>query len=383
MVEKDICTGCMVCVNKCPVKCVRESEDDLGFHFPNKNMSECIDCGLCTKVCHACEKLSKKGSKNAATNTNAYYAAYILDEDSRGTSSSGGIFTALANAVLDVGGVVYGASMSKDFQNVEHIRIDCKDQLTKIQGSKYISGTIDHAIYTDVEQQLGKKRTVLFSGTPCQISALKAFLMKPYDNLYLVDVLCHGVPSPKVWRKYLEYREKQACSTVVNVEFRNKRKGWKHYSLVMTFCNGREYRSIHSDDLYLTGFLSNLYLREGCFNCQYRNERTESDITLGDYWHIESAVSEWDDDRGVSWVHIQTEKGGKLYDKALPSIDSKKIDFNLAARQKTYDQNIRRNPQAASFKKDFLTMDINDVLRKYCSVPWKIRIKKKLWRILH
>ena len=217
--SKQNCTGCSACANICPRGCIRMTADEEGFLYPKVNEEMCMDCGLCENVC----PMQHKPQQHELL---AVYGAKNNDDAVRFTSSSGGMFTLFAEFVLKQGGVVVGAALDEQLA-VHHVLVDSLADLPKLRGSKYVQSKIGK-IYSEVRQILRAGRKVLFSGTPCQIAGLKRYLVKPSENLLTVDVVCHGVPSPKVYQKHLRELAQEAGEPVVQVKFRDKAKGWKH-----------------------------------------------------------------------------------------------------------------------------------------------------------
>lgn len=239
------------------------------------------------------------------------YAAANKNDLIRKSSSSGGIFFLMAKAILQDGGVVFGAKMNGSSE-VEHSACEKLEDIFPFLGSKYVQSKMGDA-YIEVYRYLQKGKKVLFSGTPCQIAGLKSYLAKEYDTLYTLDLACHGVPSKKVWRSYLKesFGEKQ----IKNINFRDKTEGWKNFSLEIEFENGEKYRKKRKRDLYMKGFLQNIYLRPSCYECRFKGVRRESDVTLADFWQIESMRPEMDDDKGTSFILIQSLKGERLWNR--------------------------------------------------------------------
>ena len=237
------CCGCSACAQTCPRQCIRMIPDSEGFEYPHVDLTACIDCGLCSLVCPVLKQNTAKTPLQA-------YAAKNNDEETRRLSSSGGVFTSLAESVLKRGGVVFGASFDRNWDTV-HTYTGNIDGLSAFRGSKYTQSRIGTS-YRDAETFLNEGREVLFSGTPCQIAGLKGFLRKDYSRLFTVEILCHGVPSPKVWQKYLDGRKKKHhCSRIIRINFRDKGKGWKRYRLVIEFENGKTYAMSHKRDRFL------------------------------------------------------------------------------------------------------------------------------------
>lgn len=332
--DKSLCCGCSACVQTCPKQCISLIADKEGFLYPQVNQELCIECGLCENVCPELHQNEEKLPDYV-------YAAKHSDETIRKESSSGGIFSLLADAVIDAGGVVFGARFDADW-NVIHDYTETHEGLKAFRGSKYVQSKIGDS-YKQAELFLKAERKVLFSGTPCQIAGLKKFLRKDYENLLAVDFICHGVPSPLVWQKYLEETVAHQCNKnsvsshsksslpekdgLVNSEkmkikaisFRNKNLGWKKYSFALTLskaaATGKEntvsLSSIFHDNAYMQAFLDNLSLRPSCYRCPAKAGKSGSDITLGDFWGIEKIDPEVDDDKGCSLLAFNNVKAEK------------------------------------------------------------------------
>lgn len=291
ILDKSQCCGCEACRNICPRQCILMKEDKEGFLYPEVNLADCIDCGLCEKVCPVLHPAKERRPV-------AVYAAKHYDDNIRLASSSGGVFTFIAEKVIDEGGVVFGVRFN-DQGEVIHDYVETKEKLSCFRGSKYVQSRIGDT-YKLVLHFLQSGRKVLFSGTSCQIAGLKLFIRREYDNLLTVDVICHGVPSPKVWKKYLTEITSKECSQVTNISFRDKQKGWKNFSLKVDMKGKRVYLRSFKLDLYFDLFLSNIILRPSCYSCPAKSGKSCSDITLGDFWGIENILPELDDDKGCS-----------------------------------------------------------------------------------
>lgn len=314
LTKKEDCCGCNACVQICPKKCIEMREDQEGFSYPHTDQYICIDCGLCEKVCPVINQ-GKSRQPLAA------FAAKNPNEKVRLLSSSGGIFSLLSEYVLEKNGVVFGARFNDKWQ-VVHDYTETKEGLNAFRGSKYVQSNIGNN-YWQVKQFLEQGRLVLFSGTPCQIAGLKRYLFKDYKNILTLDFICHGVPSPKVWNNYLdekvtgESRKKILLANDIydkkhirNIFFRDKCSGWKSFSfsLAITLTNSSEMKKqillsdIFSENIYMKGFLNDLYLRPSCYDCPSKCGKSKSDITLGDFWGIQRILPYYDDDKGVSAV---------------------------------------------------------------------------------
>ena len=291
-------------------------EDTEGFLYPEADSRICIDCNLCEKVCPV-KHASQTGDSVLQT-----YIGYNRNITQRLASSSGGIFTLLAEQILKQEGKVYGAAFDQNFM-VHHIGIETLTELEFLQGSKYLQSRMEQS-YSQVKHDLQAGKTVLFSGTACQIVGLKEFLQKEYNNLLTVDVLCHGVPSPAVWRKYLTQQEHIYHSSIRNIWFRKKNQGWKRYEVELLFDNGEIYHQTFSEDAFMQFFLKNICLRPSCHDCRFKSLERASDMTLGDSWGVENYMPDLDDNQGTSVILIHTDAGQKL--------------FNIIASQMQYQE---------------------------------------------
>ena len=302
--NKADCCGCGSCEQSCPKGCITMVADEEGFLYPKVDQQACVRCGLCQKVCPI---LSKK--KAPAGDVSAY-AAYTADEEIRKVSSSGGVFSVLAKEILSRGGVIAGAAFDDDF-SVRHILVERDAQLNRLRGSKYVQSRMEDT-YAQIRDLLKQGKTVLFTGVSCQVAGLKAFLGRDYDHLYTVDVLCHGVPSPKVWQQYCREQEAAYGRKLTAAAFRDKRNGWRKNSICLQFGED-EYCRRNSEDAYLRLFLQDLCLRPSCHSCRFKSFPRLSDLTIGDAWGIERHMSDLDDDRGTSVVLVNSEKGQALW----------------------------------------------------------------------
>lgn len=317
IIDKHKCCGCTACVSVCPKDYISMSEDKEGFLYPIVDSTKCIDCGLCEKVCPVLHPLKNEAEP-------LVFAAINNDESIRMQSSSGGIFTLLAEYVIDRGGVVFGACFDRDW-NVVHDYTETKEGLAKFRGSKYVQSNLGYS-FSQVKTFLDAEREVLFSGTPCQVAGLKNYLRKSYSNLLTVDLVCHGVPSPDVWRKYLQeticrvygIRDKKNFVNpedyISDISFRAKDKGWKKYNIKIIFRNGKVEMMPFYENHYMNVFLSDLSLRPSCYACPVKLHNIQSDITLADFWGVNKINPSIDDDKGCGLLFLNNkEKIGLLY----------------------------------------------------------------------
>lgn len=295
--DKLLCCGCYSCVQRCPRQCITMTQDEEGFFYPHVDHTTCINCGLCEKVCPT---LLPRQEHNVI-NT---FAAKNHNEVIRKESSSGGIFTILAETIINEGGVVFGASWDQD-NSVEHSYSESIDGLKAFRSSKYVQSNIKNS-YKQVEVFLKSGRKVLFSGTPCQVAGLKAFLRSEYDNLIMVECVCHGVPSPGLWQKYLS--EVSNGRTVIEINHRDKHTGWENYSVVIKFSDGSEIAQAHDENPWTRAFIKNITLRPSCYSCAYKGVNSVADITIGDLWGADKLLPEQHDNLGHTLVIIHTIK---------------------------------------------------------------------------
>lgn len=323
--DKALCCGCGACANACPHHAITLRPDNEGFVYPAVDAENCTECGLCLRICPVVS-----GGFVRCNQTPEAYAAKNKNDAVRQSSSSGGIFTLLAERVLEKQGVVFGAALTADME-VSHRHTEDPDGLEQFRGSKYVQSAVEKS-YPKVREFLEKGRTVLFSGTPCQIAGLKQYLGKAYLQLICVDIACHGVPSPLVWKAYLEEMEKQGGNQVCAAHFRDKTNGWNKFSMKLLFENGTHIISGKDQDPYLKAFLANYDLRPSCYNCAFKQHNSGADITLADFWGIEHILPEMDDDKGVSLILVNSEKGRVILEDIRDNLTVVAVDYQSAVR---------------------------------------------------
>ena len=298
IVEKNKCTGCTACMNICPKNAISMEIDNEGFKHPVINKDKCIDCGLCKKTCPVLNTTSNKS-------LNKCYVAYNKDEVScKNKASSGSIFELIAKLILNENGIVIGAAFDEN-NKLNHIAIDNIKDLDKLKGSKYLQSHLNN-IFTYIKENI-KNKKILFVGTPCQVAGLKSFIKNDFNNLICLDLVCHGVPSPKLFEKYIKEIEDKYNSQIVDYNFRDKKTGWDTYSNTITFKNQKEITQLQKDNKYMKLFLSDIALRESCYNCNFKLGNKYSDITLGDFWGVNNYYPDMYNKTGVSAIIINTE----------------------------------------------------------------------------
>lgn len=335
LADRKYCNGCSSCAAICPKAAISMIADAEGFKYPNIDTTRCCGCNKCVATCPALNRLIPRTPM-------LVYAAKAIDDMVRLASSSGGVFPLLAKEIIGRGGTVFGAGWNKTWR-VVHMAVDSEVGLSDIMGSKYVQSDVCNT-YSEARCLLDKGQYVMFIGTPCQIAGLKAYLGKDYIKLLAVEIICHGVPSPLAWEKYLEQRIKESledktsssqCSQslgaqILRISSRNKKYGWKRYALSVNFANKKVYLRDVQSDIYLRGFLAELYTRPSCHGCLCRELRSGADITLGDYWGVDGRFPSFDDDKGVSLVLINTLKGMNLFESISCSIVKLESDYSHA-----------------------------------------------------
>lgn len=317
--DKSACCGCSACYAICPKQCISLSADKEGFLYPVVNAEVCINCGLCEKVCPVLHPKKKEVQPDV-------FAVINTDEKIRLQSSSGGVFTLIAEKVIDKGGVVFGARFNENWE-VVHDYTETKEGLSYFRGSKYVQSNLGEA-FNQAKSFLDAGRKVMFTGTPCQIAGLKNFLRKSYDNLLAVDVICHGVPSPTVWKGYLNQSVKNIYKNqplskgtlklkdvIQNINFRSKENGWKNYHVAIEYKKGERESTPFYQNMYMNAFLSDFSLRPSCFACPAKLDNMQGDITLADCWGIDKLKPEIDDDKGCGLMLIHNPIIWKQYDE--------------------------------------------------------------------
>jgi coenzyme F420-reducing hydrogenase beta subunit len=374
MIDKVIkqidCTGCCGCANICPQQCISMVSDAEGFWYPQVDYDRCIACSKCVNHCAPLHVTRVENEPRAI-------ACFNNNESARVRSSSGGIFPLVAEYVLEGNGLVYGVGLDDHFRAV-HSCVEDISSLEDLYGSKYVQSNIG-ITYRHVEEQLKQGRKVLFSGTPCQVSGLKHYLGKEYSGLFTADIICHGVPSPKVWQKYLSYREQQAASRVIKVSFREKTQGWRLYSMEVSFDGNAHYNRNLREDSFMKAFLKNVCLRPSCYDCRFKSLHRMSDITLGDFWGVEHVLPEFDDDKGTSLVFINSEKGQSIFKAIEELITYKPVNIVEAVRyNSTAIMSVKRNPTREKFFANLDKIGFDELVHKYCCDRLLVRIKRKI-----
>ena len=315
------CYGCGACYNICPSNAIEMIENQEGFISPIIDIKKCTNCGMCSNVCPVLKIQKNQNFKQK------YYIGFNKNITTRTTSSSGGIFTLLANWILKQNGFVCGAKFNENAQ-LFHILTNKKEDLQSLSGSKYLQSNIN-TTYKEIKQKLDEEFPILFCGTPCQVNGLLNFLQKKYDNLYTIDIACHGVPSQKSFNEYLEEKfQKGQKYSLIN--FRDKRNGYSISSFTIKDLNGNEIFCGDFGEPYLKGFSRNLFLRECCGSCKYTTIKRTGDITIADFWNVRTFYPTSDYEKGISSFVVNNEKGQKLFDAIKNELQHlKKVKYEI------------------------------------------------------
>lgn len=400
--DKKNCCGCSACVQRCPKQCIRLEENTEGFLYPQVDEETCIKCGLCEKVCPILNQADKLSVLEVLAVKNP-------NDEERMNSSSGGVFLPLAREVINQGGVVFGAVYDESWE-VHHVYAEKIEDVYPMMGSKYLQSKIGNS-FKDAERFLKQGREVLFVGSPCQIAGLRTYLRnKQYPNLLAVDFLCHGVPSPGVWRRYLAetyggYDAKEqsrlqatagknsvllsslnATSPIGDIKFRDKREsGWKKYRFVVRQKSASKAdqntvlsSDIHYDNPFMQGFLSDIYLRPSCYECKCKNGVNHSDMTIADFWGINQIAPEFDDDKGVGLVLLNTKKGEEYFSRLpmdmMPSNLEKAHYYNGG-----FNEHTKAHPKRDQF---FFLIENGKSIKAAVDICLRLPFKQRVVRVV-
>lgn len=380
MIDKlnDSCCGCGACKDFCPHGAIDFQINKEGFFYPYINKDKCTECNACERIC----PIISTPPCNLVLSSNAAYSKH-----KPANSSSGGMFYVFAKEVLNQEGVVYGAAYD-DNMYLKHTRVTSLNDLPKLCGSKYVQSDCI-GIHSKVRQDLKSGLLVLFSGTPCQVAGLKNFLRRDYDNLILLDLICHGVPSPGIFADYIKYCSKLRNKDVKYFLIRDNRERWDNsFRSTLTFKDGKQEYNSMLTNLWNRIFFSELAIRKNCEDCKFANMNRIGDISLGDFWGIEAVNHEMYHKDGVSLILINTQKGEKLFSKINNKITSSIANTCEKEHPNLY-HSIKQNPRRIEFMDDYITLGFPYIANKFFGynrkLDFKIRLSmfvkkiKKLW----
>ena len=376
----DSCCGCGACAAKCPKSCISMVEDAAGFAHPAIDANACIGCHACESACPALNPCSADESVRVRW-------ARGKSEELLDSSSSGGMFGLLAEDVLDDDGVVCGATWTEDCKRVQHVLIERAADLDCVMRSKYVQSAVSREVYEVIRAALKDGRRVLFAGTACQVAGLRAYLGRLADSekFLAVDVICHGVPSPKLWSEWVSYKESLSGSNVCDVNMRSKTTGWLSYSAMYKYIAEKDtpYRcesTVFGNDWYMKAFLANASLRPSCFACPVKH-CCGSDITLGDFWGFQNIHPEVDCSKGISAVICNTERGVKAFEAVADELESGEATFEqVVVGNPSLVKPVQPYEHRVEFMADLCSgMGVEALMRKYDFKPsfWR-RVRGKL-----
>lgn len=329
--NKNECCGCTACMNICPQRAIKMEKDEEGFLYPVVDKEKCIECGLCKKVC----AFQKGYNVENRLEEVGVYATKNKSDEVRMHSASGGMFYAIAKYVLNKNGVVYGVVFD-DWIHAIHVRTDSMDGIKKMMGSKYSQSELGE-IYKEVKKDLKNEKLVLFTGTPCQVAGLNKFLQNiDKTNLILVDLVCHGTPSPYLFQDYIKFIEKNKKKKIIGYYHRSKKIAWQQHTENIVYEDGKEDYTSRLSQTWKRLFGTTLFFRPSCYSCKYTNTKRTGDITIGDFWGIEKYNKEFTDNKGVSLTLVNTIKGQKVFDE---------ISKDLIINNRKIEEAIVKNPQ--------------------------------------
>lgn len=359
--RKQDCCGCTACRNICPNSAIHMKPDEEGFLYPFIKEESCVNCELCKKVC-----AFQSGYDISCNFDIPYvYAVKHRDEKVRLSSTSGGAFTALSDYILSQNGIIYGVKFDEQF-NIIHSKAVTKEERDNFKGSKYVQSDLKDS-FIEIKSLLKEGKYILFTGTPCQVSGLKSYLKNiNMEKLFLCDIVCHGTPSPLMWKEHIKYTELKKKSKIINYYCRSKIKGWHGHNELNVFKNGlKDYKSSLSQKHKIL-FYSHNILRPSCHICKYTNLHRPSDITIADFWGIEKCMSDFDDNKGVSLILINTIKGKDLFNKIKNELDYMQSDIKSCLQPQLQYPN-KASPMRDMFWEDYKKFGYIYIIKKYAN----------------
>jgi coenzyme F420-reducing hydrogenase beta subunit len=374
--RKEECCGCTACMSICPKQAITMIADEEGFLYPDVNQELCIECDLCKQVCPFSDKYRISGNYDQPL----VYAVKHKDDNVRMNSSSGGMFTAISDYIIDIDGVIYGAAFDENIV-VRHQKAWTEEERNKFRGSKYVQSNLI-GVFEDTKNELKKGRTVLFTGTPCQNAGLHSYLNKNYENLYLCDIVCHGTPSPLIFKNYIKYCECKHNNSITEYYWRFKGNGWHSHTEKAVYADGKEDSTSLLSQSYKELFYSHVTLRPACHNCKFCNFSRPSDITIADFWGVEKSMPDFDDNIGTSLVLINSSKGKELFNNIRKDLYYQKSNTTDCLQPNLH------TPSLASSKRDQFWKDYRDkgfeyVLKKYTGYGFVGQSKKAAAKVLN
>ena len=385
-ISKEVCTGCKMCGDICPTNAISFQTDFDGCWYPNVDDKKCVKCGLCEKKCPALHVMTSQKAKNPAV-----YAAWTKDDKIRYDSTSGGIYYELAKSFIEQGGYIAGCAFSEDYKTAKHVLGKTEHDLQEIMGSKYFQSDTA-GIYKAVLELLKQEQKVLFCGTPCQVAALRSYVGKDYENLFLLDFICKGINSPKAYTSYINELEQKYHSTARSVRQKSKKTGWQSLATNVVFENGKEYHKDRYTDWWIQGYTcGNLFMRRNCQECLYKTMPRQADLTFGDFWGIKGC-NEADYEKGISVVFENSKKGTFLLQGAANKMHLEKRTMNevLEGNPYLFGQAVQKGNRQRFFEllekepfskavKETYTESSLQKTKRYTKLFLKRVLKRKKW----
>lgn len=374
--KRENCTGCMACKNVCIHSAINIKIDQEGFSYPQIDEAKCISCKRCIKVCPIYKEASSDSLQKA-------FAVKAIDDRILEQSSSGGVFYYISKEILARNGVIFGAAVDSDLV-VRHRGVDTVEELKYLMGSKYVQSDLGDS-FKQIRERLLANQQVMFVGTPCQVAGLKSYLGGNYESLITVDLICHGVPSPKVYSEYLNYLQRKFDKKIENIIFRSKQISWENFSLSVRFEDHTEWSELFKDNLYGKCFLDNIFLRPSCYGCHFKRLDRNSDITLGDYWGIQSDYPDFYCEKGVSLCCVHSKKGLDLFSSIAKYTVNKEVDLHQAiSHNPAYLQSVSLNRMRSIFFSSLMKKPIEKNMQNSInpSIMTRIILKLRNWKQL-
>lgn len=366
LIRKEDCCGCSACAGICPQKCITIKKDEEGFYYPYVDKKACVSCGLCYKTCPIANVNDEKCFTQYSYVVQNRNQAILKD------STSGGAFTAIASYVIDNGGYVVGASMTKELR-VEHIIVNKKDELWKFRNSKYVQSYISPEIYWQVKRILKEGKLVLFSGTGCQVEGINRCIGKSFsNNLFLVDVVCRAVPSPLILEKYIEYQQTKNKKLISSLRFRDKYYGYQFPTINISYKGKSCYRRGIESDPWLRAFFSGICNRPSCYECVFKRRYRVSDITIWDCFNYSNSISTMIPNAGATNVLVHTDKGRRIFDIVKKDFIVQVVDTDQQVSEiKQMTESAMKHPKRFNFFQDALILDGYTLFEKFFPITLK------------
>ena len=370
------CCGCTACKSICPKNCITMKIDREGFRYPIVDYDNCINCGLCERVCPI-------KNKTEGQDLGIAYAVRNIDSKVLESSAAGGTFTAISKAIFRINGLVAGVKYTESME-VKHFLANSMKEAEPFRGSKYVQSDLG-SIFEEIKYQLDKGKVVCFSGTPCQISGIKGFLCKDYDNLICIDVVCKGVATPIILKKYIELNEKKYGKQIVNLSFRTKDYGYHMSTTKIEFENGDYILSSGEFNAMMGLFIQNLCLRPSCHECRFKSRKRQSDITIFDCWSYKKLTGKLDDDKGYTSVWIHSEKGKELFERMKNDIVFSELNLDeiIEADGNMVEKSISPHPNRDKYFDTLISQGLVKAAKKYAKMTliskFKDLIKRRLY----